>query len=171
MTGRGSHPALDAHAYPVDHLAEVAPGLAIADDTVSPTALRADGFDAIYDVYGRGLHPPPAGAAYVVHRIDDLPWAAVPDSVDGLANEIAGLVHAGRRVVITCSTGLDRSGLIVARALIALGHTPADAIDLVRGARGPRALSNRAFVRYLLLDCTPRRLAERGFGTPPEPEP
>jgi hypothetical protein len=169
MTGRGSHPALDAHAYPVDHLAEVAPGLAIADDTVSPTALQAHGFDAIYDVYGPGLHPPATGA-YVVHRIDDLPWAVVPDSVDGLANEIAGLVRVGRRVVITCSSGLNRSGLVAARALIALGHTPADAIDLVREARGPRALSNRAFVRYLLLDCTPRRLAERGFGTAPEPE-
>jgi hypothetical protein len=169
MTGRGPHPALDAHAYPVDHLAEVAPGLAIADDTVSPTALHADGFDAIYDVYGPGLHPPATGAIHVVHPIDDLPWAVVPDSVDGLANEIAGLVRAGRRVVITCSTGLNRSGLVAARALIALGHAPADAIDLVRNARGPRALSNRAFVHYLLLDCTPRRLAERGFGEPLRP--
>ena len=170
MTGRGSHPALDAHAYPVDHLAEVAPGLAIADNTVSPAALRADGFDAIYDVYGSGLYPPATGATYVVHRIDDLPWAAVPDSVDALANEIAGLVRAGRRVVITCSTGLNRSALVAARALISLGHAPADAIDLVRHARGPRALSSRAFVRYLLLDCTPRRLDERGFGAPLGPE-
>src|SRR6476660_5255075 len=56
MTGRGPHPALDAHAYPVDHLAEVAPGLAIADDTVSPTELSARGDDAIYDVYGPGIH-------------------------------------------------------------------------------------------------------------------
>jgi hypothetical protein len=169
MTGRGPRPALDAHAYPVDHLAEVAPGLAIADDSVSPTALRADGFDAIYDVFGHGPHPPVTGATSVVHRIEDLPWAAVPDSVDGLANEIAGLVRGGRRVVITCSSGLNRSGLVAARTLIALGHAPADAIDRVRDARGPRALSNRAFVHYLLLDCTPRRLAERGVGLPPEP--
>jgi hypothetical protein len=155
--------ALDAHAYPIDHLAEVVPGLAIADDTIRPDELFAQGFDAVYDVYGPGLHPP-ADGRYVVHRIDDLPWAIVPDTVDVLAEEIAGLIRRGRRVVITCSTGLNRSGLVAARTLISLGHLPADAIDLVRHVRGPRALSNRAFVRYLLLDCTPRRLAERGFG-------
>jgi hypothetical protein len=40
-------------------------GMPIADDTVSPTALHADGFDAIYDVYGPGLHPPATGAIHV----------------------------------------------------------------------------------------------------------
>ena len=156
-------PALDARAYPIDHLAEVVPGLAIADDTVGPDELFAQGFDAVYDVYGPGLRAP-ADARYVVHRIDDLPWATVPDTVDVLAEEIADLIRQGRRVVITCSTGLNRSALVAARTLISLGRAPADAIDLVRHARGPRALSNRAFVHYLLLDCTPRRLAERGFG-------
>ena len=156
-------PALDARAYPIDHLAEVVPGLAIADDTVGPDELFGQGFDAVYDVYGPGLHPPAAGR-YVVHRIDDLPWAIVPDTVDVLAEEIADLIRQGRRVLVTCSTGLNRSALVVGRTLISLGHAPADAIDLVRHARGPRALSNRAFVHYLLLDCTPRRLAERGFG-------
>ena len=159
----GERPALDARAYPVDHLAEVVPGLAIADDTIGPDDFFARGFDAVYDVYGPGLHPP-ADARYVVHRIDDLPWAIVPDTVDVLAEEIADLIRQGRRVVITCSTGLNRSALVAARTLIWLGREPADAIDLVRHIRGPRALSNRAFVHYLLLDCTPRRLVERGFG-------
>jgi hypothetical protein len=164
MTGRRSLPALDAHAYPVDHLAEVVPGLAIADDTVSPADLGARGYDAVYDVYGPGIRAPVPGTTYVVHRIDDVPWAAVPDSVDALAEEIAALIRGGRCVAVVCSTGLNRSGLVAARALIALGHAPADAIGLVRHTRGPRALSNRAFVHYLLLDCTPRRLAERGIG-------
>jgi hypothetical protein len=156
--------ALDAHAYPIDHLSEVVPGLAIADDIIGPDRLLALGFDAVYDAYGPGLHPQSTDARYVAHGIDDLPWATVPDTVDVLAEEIADLIRQGRRVVITCSTGLNRSALVAARTLIALGHEPADAIDLVRHARGPRALSNRAFVHYLLLDCTPRRLAARGFG-------
>jgi hypothetical protein len=154
---------LDARAYPIHHQAEVVPGLAVADDSTPPDELFAQGFDAVYDVYGPGLHPP-ADGRYVVHRIDDLPWAVVPDTVDVLAEEIADLYRQGLRVVITCSTGLNRSALLAARTLISLGHEPADAIDLVRHARGPRALSNRAFVRYLLLDCTARRLVERGFG-------
>ena len=107
MSSREHHgeerPALDARAYPIDHLAEVVPGLAIADDTVGPDELFAQGFDAVYDVYGPGLHPP-ASTGYVVHRIDDLPWAIVPDTVDVVAEEVADLLRQDRRVVITCST-------------------------------------------------------------------
>jgi hypothetical protein len=58
-------------------------------------------------------------------------------------------------------SGLNRSGLLVGRTLIELGYTPTEAVELIRAARGPHALSNRAFVRWLLIDCTPRRLAER----------
>jgi protein-tyrosine phosphatase len=64
-------------------------------------------------------------------------------------------------VVVNCSAGLNRSGLLVGRALIEHGHTPAEAVELVRAARGAHALSNVAFTQFLLLDCTPRRIAAR----------
>jgi protein-tyrosine phosphatase len=65
-------------------------------------------------------------------------------------------------VVVNCSAGLNRSGLLVGRSLIELGYTPAEAVELVRQARGPHALSNVAFAKFLLVDCTARALAARG---------
>jgi Holliday junction resolvasome RuvABC DNA-binding subunit len=50
---------------------------------------------------------------------------------------------------------------LVGRALVALGYTPEEAIEAVRSARGPMALSNQHFVRFLLVDCTPRALGRR----------
>jgi protein-tyrosine phosphatase len=57
---------------------------------------------------------------------------------------------------VNCAAGLNRSGLIVGRALIALGYEPHDAIRRIRAARGPRALFNRTFEEFLLLDWTER---------------
>ncbi len=54
---------------------------------------------------------------------------------------------------MNCAASLNRSGLLVGRALIELGHPPLEAIDLVRAARGPWALSNVGFTRFLLLEC------------------
>ena len=62
---------------------------------------------------------------------------------------------------MNCLSGVNRSGLLVARALVELGYTPQDAIEAVRTARGPMALSNQDFVRFLLVECTPRALARR----------
>ncbi|HJR97017.1 MAG TPA: hypothetical protein VJ979_03840, partial [Actinomycetota bacterium] len=56
---------------------------------------------------------------------------------------------------------VNRSGLMIARALVELGYTPERAIEAVRDARGPMALNNPRFVRFLLVDCTPGALARR----------
>ena len=71
------------------------------------------------------------------------------------------LVSEGKHVAVNCLSGVNRSGLLVGRALVELGYAPEDAIEAVRRARGPMALSNQPFVRFLLVDCTPRALARR----------
>jgi protein-tyrosine phosphatase len=78
-----------------------------------------------------------------------------------VGEEIAALVREGKHVAVNCLSGVNRSGLLVARALVELGYTPQDAIEAVRRARGPMALSNQQFVRFLLVECTPRALARR----------
>lgn len=57
---------------------------------------------------------------------------------------------AGKRVLIRCQAGLNRSGLVMALVLIRDGHTPAEAIDLIRAGRGTAALCNYTFERWLL---------------------
>ena len=59
---------------------------------------------------------------------------------------VANALRIGKRVLVTCWQGRNRSGFIVAMALVRLGIHPDQAIELVRRARGQTALSNEAFV-------------------------
>ncbi|MEU0559286.1 hypothetical protein [Dactylosporangium sp. NPDC006015] len=61
----------------------------------------------------------------------------------------AAAVHAGRCVLVRCHRGYNRSGLVVAHALVLLGHQPDDVIGVIRRRRSPRALNNETFVEYL----------------------
>lgn len=56
---------------------------------------------------------------------------------------------SGRRVIFRCQLGANRSGLLVAKCLMKHGYTAQEAIELIRSKRGPIALSNPDFVRYL----------------------
>jgi hypothetical protein len=72
------------------------------------------------------------------------------------ASMVVGRWRRGRHVLVTCAQGRNRSGLIVGLALMMLGMTDQQAVQAVRGARGPTALSNRDFVR-VLTDAQRRR--------------
>lgn len=82
-----------------------------------------------------------------------MPWIDDKDAVHALGVQVATHLRVGKRVAVNCAAGLNRSGLIVGRALIELGYAPADAINRVRAARGLWALSNVAFTKFLLFDC------------------
>lgn len=56
---------------------------------------------------------------------------------------------SGRRVLIRCQGGMNRSGLLVALVLIRIGRSPDDAIELVRERRHPWALNNHSFVELI----------------------
>ena len=132
---------------------EVVPGLSQADDSLEPGDLFGLGFDAVIDMSGRWPRLERAdGCWYVWHPIRDIERLEDPDSIRRLARLVASLVRSGRRVVVNCAAGLNRSGLVVARALIELGHDNREAVALVRAARGPWALSNRYFERWVLAE-------------------
>lgn len=61
------------------------------------------------------------------------------------AREVARRVARSERVLVTCAMGLNRSGLVSALALRALGADSREAVTLVRRARGPLALGNQSF--------------------------
>ena len=148
---------LDPEGYPLDPYNEVMPRLAQASSMCSPGELLSEhGFD-VSVLGGWDQSDRMRGRRYVFMLIDDVPSIPDPDGVHMLGIRVASMVDAGDRVVVNCAAGLNRSGLIVGRALIALGHDPAEAIELIREARGPRALFNRTFERFLLERCSPRR--------------
>jgi hypothetical protein len=133
---------------------EVVPGLFQGGHDVRSQSRSAcvvtDQFDLVVSLTTREGYGPDAGVEHHVLRMADAGVdAGIAARVDELARAIAEAVDSGRRVLVRCSGGLNRSGLVVASTLVRLGHTPDDAIDLVRGARGPWALTNPAFVSFL----------------------
>ena len=58
--------------------------------------------------------------------------------------------QAGGRVLIRCQAGVNRSGLVMALTLMRAGYQAGEAIALIRARRGPAALSNRHFTRWLI---------------------
>ena len=133
---------------------EVAPGLFQGGHDVrsqSGTAcVVGDEFDLVVSLATRAGYGLADGVEHIVLRLADAaidPATAV--RVDEVAQRVADAVRDGRRVLVRCSGGLNRSGMVVASALVGLGRTPDEAITQVRQARGPWALTNPGFVAYL----------------------
>lgn len=57
---------------------------------------------------------------------------------------------SGKRVLIRCQAGLNRSGIVMALVLIRDGYSPEEAITVMREKRSEAVLCNKHFVDYLL---------------------
>jgi protein-tyrosine phosphatase len=73
-----------------------------------------------------------------------------------VARFVANLVSTGNRVLVQCVQGLNRSAMVLARALMFLGESPERAIRLIRYKRGQDegfgALGNESFVQWILAE-------------------
>lgn len=132
---------------------EVVPGLFQGGHDVrsqARTCVVDDEFDVVISMVTRGGYGPADGVEHHVLRMADAAVdAGVAARVQSLAELAANAVRDGRRVLVRCSGGLNRSGLVVASTLVALGHDVPTALELVRRARGPWALTNPMFVQHL----------------------
>lgn len=72
-----------------------------------------------------------------------------PSGVIRLAEATCEALGEGRSVPVRWSHGYNRSGLVVAHALMRRGSSADAAIRLVRERRSPWALHNDLFVEYL----------------------
>jgi protein-tyrosine phosphatase len=151
---------------------EVLPGLFLSKKLVEPYDFASLGVDTIValDDWEYTWSPPvPENHLYVHFPIDDA------DKVDHktrqVARLVADLVGGGHRVLVHCVQGLNRSGIVVARALMFLGYSAAEAIDLVRRRRGLDegfgALGNERFVDWLVLE---QAAMEAGRANPLSPD-
>lgn len=71
------------------------------------------------------------------------------------AGKVIHWANEGKTILVTCLAGLNRSGLVTAIALCAgpWKMPIQDAINMIRAARGPRALGNPQFVAFLESYC------------------
>ena len=133
---------------------EVVPGLWQGGHDVrsqdGAACVVGDEFDLVVSLASREGYGPADGVEHVVVRMADAGVdGALAERLDAVARDVATVVEDGRRVLVRCSGGLNRSGLVVALALGHLGHEPDAAMALVRDARGPWALTNPGFVSHL----------------------
>jgi protein-tyrosine phosphatase len=137
-------------------IVEVIQGLYIGTKLVPPAEFSTLGVDAIVDLEDwefAWVPPVPSGCIYMSFPIED--GDRVDPKVTQVAAFVAMLVQSGHRVLVHCTEGLNRSGLVVARAMLDMEWNAADAIEQVRHRRGPSedgfsALSNERLVEWLL---------------------
>jgi len=140
---------------------EVAPGLFVAS---KPAPGRYPDVDAILLA---ALEYQPAGdlfpGAEVLHApLDDAPHRPLREDeiVDATraGSRVARRLRAGRRVLVTCAMGLNRSALVAGLAMHqALGMGAEEILARIRRARGPWALSNPNFEKLLRVAIEARR--------------
>lgn len=107
-------------------------------------------FDLVVSLFTLAGHGPGPGVEHLVAEIPDGPLTAAQiDAAQQLARATAHAVRAGRTTLIRCHSGFNRSGLVVAQALIELGQNATTAIQLIQQKRSPSALNNETFRNYL----------------------
>jgi protein-tyrosine phosphatase len=112
--------------------------------------ITKDQFDAVVTLY--------AWAQPVDWMVEELRFGFYDSGISHIDMEALGRaatfavtqVNAGRKVLIRCQAGLNRSGITAALALIMLGNTPEEAISLLREKRSKYVLINKEFEQFLL---------------------
>jgi hypothetical protein len=114
--------------------------------------VRATGIDMVVDLADPDAIPPATevdGIGYLKCPLVD--GDSVPDPVltQRLAELVAGLVRDGRMVLVHCTFGRNRSGLVAALVVRELlGLSGAEALRYVRERRD-RAVNNQTFAAWL----------------------
>ncbi len=98
---------------------------------------------ALSQPFGWGVHELRYGFA------DGDPRQIDMDSVIAVAAWAHEQWQLGRRVLVRCQAGLNRSGLVTALVLVLDGWDPTDAVSLIRRCRSSMALCNEDFVEWL----------------------
>ncbi len=104
-------------------------------------------FDKILNLYPWGFYGVPDRTEKIDVEMYD------SEDIDGRVTELAEMVNQwldeGKRVLVHCQAGLNRSSFVTARALMLRGKTADEAIDLIRSKRSPLCLCNDHFRQHL----------------------
>lgn len=124
-------------------------------------AVVRDEFDLVLTLLRLPGHGPDQGVKHHVWPIPDGPLDGTQIAgVIRLAQAADDALEDGRRVLVRCYHGYNRSGLVVAQTLVRAGHTAEEAIQMIRARRGRWALHNELFVEYLRTGLDTARLLE-----------
>jgi protein-tyrosine phosphatase len=120
-----------------------------------------DEFDLVQTLLRLPGHGPDPGVEHQVWPIPDGPLDGTQlAGVIRLAQAAGEALDEGRRVLVRCYHGYNRSGLVVAQVLMHQGRGAEDAMRLIRTRRSPWALHNELFAEYLRAGLVTARLLE-----------
>ncbi|WP_079177626.1 protein-tyrosine phosphatase family protein [Streptomyces mangrovisoli] len=124
-------------------------------------AVVRDEFDLVQTLLRLPGYGPAPGVEHHVWPIPDGPLDGTQlAGVMRLARAACDALDDGRRVLVRCYHGYNRSGLVVAQALVHRGRSAEEAVRLIRARRSPWALHNDLFVEYLRAGLSTARLLE-----------
>lgn len=136
-----------------------------------PVVVGAE-FDLVISLFTRPGHGPHPRVEHLVDEMPDAPLTGAQlRTVLRLAGAARAALDSGRRILVRCHSGYNRSGLIVAQCLVDGGLAPAAAIGLVRLGRSPWALHNETFTEYLAAGPeVAALLVDLGLEADPDPD-
>lgn len=107
-------------------------------------------FDSVATLYAIA-HPVGWGVAERRYGFPDssLDQEILPE-IHAVADWVYSEWKSGKKVLVRCQMGWNRSGMITALVLMKDGRKAKDAIHLIRARRSPHALCNEHFEKYLL---------------------
>ena len=149
---------MNASHFPEALWSEILPGLwqggthdlDVVDGGYIGKSVSKRDFDSVYTLYGYA-NPTDWRMKEIRFPFMDGDMSDIDPESDLwlLVSEAHSDWKAGKRVLIRCQAGLNRSGLVMALVLIREGYAPEEAIKLIRRQRGEAALCNYRFVRWL----------------------
>jgi hypothetical protein len=107
-------------------------------------------FDAILNLYQWGEYVVPEGTEQRTETMYDALGEPDKEQILELADWVIERLEQGKRVLVHCQAGLNRSSLVTAVVLMKkFGDTPANAIRHIRQQRSPVCLCNQDFENFL----------------------
>jgi len=141
---------------------EILPGLWLGgtedDDTIEtgvnvykPRMITKDDFDTVVTLYA-WARPADWLVEEIRYGFYDSDIGHIDfDAVQRAADFVYSAWTSGKRVLVRCQAGINRSGLVMAHVLMKHGYKANDAINLMREKRSKAVLLNRHFVDYLVM--------------------
>jgi hypothetical protein len=120
-------------------------------DTYKPRMITKDDFDTVVTLYS-WAQPVDWLVEEVRYGFYDSEIGHIDFSAVERAADFAYQAwKSGKRVLIRCQAGINRSSLVMAHVLMKDKYTAREAIDLMREKRSKAVLLNKHFVDYLVM--------------------
>ena len=120
-------------------------------DTYKPRMITKDDFDTVITLYS-WAQPVDWLVEEVRYGFYDSEISHIDFSAVERAADFAYQAwKSGKRVLIRCQAGINRSSLVMAHVLMKDRYTAREAIDLMREKRSKAVLLNKHFVDYLVM--------------------